>query len=85
MKDQPLFDLMMDEHGVTLLETDMQEIVNTVKIIYQPKLIDRVNSAMAHLMKAHDKLIKSGLSDAEYKPIEIELNYAKIILTEIKA
>lgn len=60
------------------------KIKEPLKIIYQPKLIDRVNAAMARLIKAHNLLIKSGLRESEYKPIEIELNYAKIILTEIK-
>lgn len=81
---QPLFDLMIDEHGITLLQSEMVEIIKVVNTIERPKLNTQVAEAMEHLISAHNLLAKSSLLANEYTAILIQLNYAKIILTEIK-
>jgi hypothetical protein len=70
-------------HEIYPENSDLQPVPSSVDIIHQPQLKYGLNALMARLIDAHNLLSKSDLEMMQYNPISIELNYAKILLTEI--
>jgi hypothetical protein len=54
---QKLFNYMLDEHGVTLLEQDMQEIIN---IVNEMQAIDKVNSDMKSRSPGYSRMMNES-------------------------
>lgn len=57
---------------------------NKLAIVHKVNNADKINSAMALLMDAHNLLAKSKLNSDQYNPISYKLNQAKVLLSKLE-
>lgn len=57
---------------------------NKLTVVHEVSNADKINSAMALLMDAHNLLAKSKLNSDQYNPISYKLNQAKVLLSKLE-